>query len=105
LTISVRGYGIDVSPDVGGLVERRLSFALSRFGPRVRAVSVRLVDLNGPRGGIDKKCSIEARLVPRGSVRVEDTDSELPAAVDRAAARLGRAVARALERGREAAKG
>jgi putative sigma-54 modulation protein len=105
LTLSVRSNGIDVSPDVGELLERRLSFALSRFGPRVRAVSVRLVDLNGPRGGIDKKCSIEARLAPRGSVRVESTDGELPAAVDRAAARLGRAVARALERGREAAKG
>ena len=101
MTINVRGYGIDVSPEVGGLVERRLSFALSRFGGRVRAVSVSLADLNGPRGGIDKRCSMQARLAPRGSVRVEDTDSELPAAVDRAATRLARAIARALERRRE----
>jgi ribosome-associated translation inhibitor RaiA len=104
MTISVRGYGIDVSPEVGGLVERRLCFALSRFGRRVRAVSVSLVDLNGPRGGIDKQCSMQARLAPRGSVRVEDTDSELAAAVDGAATRLARAVARALERRREATK-
>ena len=97
MTVRVRGYGIDVSPGVGELVARRLSFALSRFGPRVRAVSVRLVDLKGPRGGIDKKCSIRARLVPRGSVRVENRDCELPPAVDRAAARLARAVARALD--------
>jgi len=105
MTITVRGYGIEVSPDLGGLVERRLSFALSRFGGRVRAVSVSLVDLNGPRGGIDKKCSMQARLAPRGSVRVENKDSELPAAVGRAATRLARAVVRALERRGEAAKG
>jgi ribosome-associated translation inhibitor RaiA len=105
LTISVRGYGIEVDPGLGGLVERRLSFALSRFGGRVRAVAVSLVDMNGPRGGIDKKCSMQARLAPRGSVRVEDTDSELPAAVDRAATRLARAVVRALERRREASNG
>lgn len=101
MTIRVRGYGIDVSPELGGLVERRLSFALCRFGGRVRAVSVSLVDLNGPRRGIDKRCSMQVRLAPRGSVRVESTDSELPVAVDRAATRLARAVARALERRRE----
>lgn len=105
MTVSVRGYGIEVSPGLGGLVERRLFFALSRFGGRVRAVSVRLVDLNGPRGGIDKKCTMSARLAPRGSVRAENRDSELPAAVDRAATRLARAVTRALERRRETAKG
>ncbi len=104
MTVNVRGYGIDVSADVGGLVGRRLSFALSRFGGRVRAVSVRLEDLNGARGGIDKSCSMQARLAPRGSVRVEDTDSELPAAVDRAAGRLARAVARALERRRNGSR-
>lgn len=103
MTISVRGDGLDVSPELGGHVERRLSFALSRFGGRVRAVSVGLADLNGPRGGIDKRCSMQARLAPRGTVRVEDTDSDLPAAIDRAATRLARAVTRALERRREGA--
>jgi len=38
-------------------------------------------------------------------VRVEYTDSDLPAAVDRAATRLARAVGRALERRREAPTG
>jgi ribosome-associated translation inhibitor RaiA len=104
LTVNVRGYGLHVSPEVGGRVERRLSFVLSRFGGRVTAVSVRLKDLNGPRGGIDKRCSMQARLAPRGSVRVEYTDSELHAAVDRAAARLARAVARALERRRNGSR-
>jgi len=105
LTISVRGYGIVVSQDVGEFVERRLCFALSRFGRCVRAVAVSLVDLNGPCGGIDKRCSMQARLAPRGSVRVVYTDSDLPAAVDRAATRLARAVGRALERRREAPTG
>jgi len=97
----VRGDGIEVSTELGAHVERRLSFALARFGRRVRAVSVGLADLNGPRGGIDKRCSMQARLDPRGTVRVEDTDSDLPAAIDRAATRLARAVTRALERRRE----
>ncbi|MFN7970934.1 MAG: HPF/RaiA family ribosome-associated protein [Acidobacteriota bacterium] len=101
MTIKVRGHGIVVGPELAGFVERRLAFALSRFGGRVRAVQVRLADLNGPRGGIDKRCSMQASLTPSGDVRVEDTDSQLPAAVDRAATRLARAVGATLERRRE----
>ena len=105
MTIHVRGTGIDVTDATVGLVERRLSFALSRFRGRVRGVSVRLTDVNGPRGGIDKRCAMEARLAPRGTVRVEDTDSALPAAVDGAATRLARAVARASARRRDRLRG
>jgi hypothetical protein len=35
-------------------IERRLRFALARFGSRVERVIVFLHDRNGPRGGIDK---------------------------------------------------
>ena len=103
MIVGTRGHGLAVSPEMSDHVQRRLSFALSRFGGRVRAVSVGLADLNGPRGGIDKVCSMQARLSPRGSVRVEDADSDLRAAVDRSATRLARAVARALQRRREGA--
>ena len=105
MAIKVRGYGMHVSRKIRRLVDRRVAFELSRFGRQVRAVSVNLEDLNGPRGGIDKRCSMEADLAPGGRVRVEKTDSELRAAIGRTSARLAHAVARALERRREAPKG
>jgi ribosome-associated translation inhibitor RaiA len=105
MTISVHGSGFHMSRRIRRLVNRRVAFALSRFGQQVKSVSVGLEDLNGPRGGTDKRCSMQADLTPGGSVRVEKTDSELPAAVGRTAMRLAQAVARALERRREATKG
>jgi ribosome-associated translation inhibitor RaiA len=81
--------------------ERRLLYALSRFGRQVRAVRVRLDDLNGTRGGIDKRCQIVAQLVPWRDVRVEQLDGDLYAAIDRAADRAHQAVAREIERLRE----
>ena len=105
MAISVRGYGMHVSRKIRRLVDRRVAFELSRFGRQVRAVTVNLEDLNGPRGGIDKRCSMQADLSPGGRVRVEKTDSELRAAIGRTAARLAHAVARALERRREAPTG
>ena len=45
-------------------IERRLRFALDRFGDRIARVFVFLHDRNGPRGGIDKICRV---LVANGS--------------------------------------
>ena len=74
MAISVRGYGMHVSRKIRRLVDRRVAFELSRFGRQVRAVTVNLEDLNGPRGGIDKRCSMQADLAPGDTVRVEKTD-------------------------------
>mgnify|MGYP003352367194 FL=1 len=78
-------------------VERRVQNALRRFGAHIRAVRVHLADANGPRGGVDKECTIAIRLAvsPR-LLLIEDVDRAFLAAVDRAADRAGHAVARAV---------
>lgn len=82
-------------------VRRRLQFAIGRFAPRLSRVTVRVDDVNGPRGGVDKICRITVALPTATAVVVEDADRDLYAAVDRAAERLGRAVERRLSRRRE----
>lgn len=80
------------------VARQRLLFALGRFASRVRSLTVRLSDVNGPRGGRDKRCAIAVRLT--GSKRlivVEDLDAELLAAIARAADRTARSVARAVQ--------
>lgn len=54
---------------------------------------------------MDKCCRIDVGLRLFGSVRVEDTDADLFAAVDHAADRVSRSVAHALERERERDEG
>ena len=79
-------------------VERRLRFALGRFGDRVRTVWVSLRDQNGPRGGPDKQCRIEVDGGRELRVVTEETHADLHFAIDRAAERTGRSFARALGR-------
>ena len=76
-------------------VERRLSFALSRFGERIARVTVRLSE----GGDAGTRCQIDVGLRPR-VIKVEDTNSDVFAAVDHAANRVSRSVARTLERER-----
>ena len=95
MNIEIRTHNLEVSDFVRSHVERRLGFALARFGNRTDRVLVRLSDVNGPhRGGIDKRCQIEVGVRPAANVRVEDTDADWMTSVDRAADRASRAVAR-----------
>ena len=98
MKIDIRGHRIEVTDTLRTHIERRLRFALGRFGARVIAVTVTVEDLNGPRGGVDKQCRITVALVSAGHLRVEVIDTEMTPAVDRAADRIGRAVAREFER-------
>jgi len=101
MRLSVRTLGMETTDAIRDHVERRVRFAVGRFGDRLEEVSVRLGDANGPRGGTDKTCRLVATLGGTGQVVVEDADADLYVAVDRATSRLGRAVGRAVERRRE----
>jgi putative sigma-54 modulation protein len=81
-------------------IERRLRFALARFGSRVDRVVVFLQDRNGPKGGIDKVCRILAKVQGCGAVMASVADSDWTAAVDRATTRIGHTVARQIDRAR-----
>lgn len=96
----VIGRGVEVDRATRERVGRRLGFALGRFGDRVGRVAVHLIDLNGPRGGVDKRCRVVAEVLGRGPVVVEDTNASLTAAIDRAADRVGQAVRRRLDAAR-----
>ena len=79
-------------------VRKRLGFALGRLAHRVKSAVVRVSDVNGPRGGDDKRCLVHVELHPRGTIVLSDRSSDVYGAVDRAAGRLKHAVARTIER-------
>lgn len=81
--------------------ERRLLFALGRFSRQVEAVRLLLDDVNGPRGGVDKRCQVVVQLAPWGEVRVEQSDRSLHAVIDLAADRVRHALSRERERRRQ----
>lgn len=100
MRLNIHGRGLAIDEAVRERVERRLGFALGRFGDRVGRVDVHLSDVNGPRGGEDKRCRVVAEVPGHGPVVVTDDGSDLDALIDRATDRIGRAVRRRLDRGR-----
>ena len=97
MQIEIQARNFSLTRAMRAHIERRLGFALSTCYRHVRRILVRLSDINGPRGGSDKRCHLEVML-PGQAVVVVDTEADLYLAINRAASRAGRTVMRQLRR-------
>jgi len=97
MQIDIQARGFKLTESLRAQAERRVRFAIGSASARVRNVAVRLSDQNGPRGGVDKRCTIRLTLPRVPPVVIEQQEADLYIAIDRAADRAGRAVSRRLE--------
>jgi putative sigma-54 modulation protein len=98
---ALKDSGVSRPKDLPDHIERRLRFALSRFAGRIEKIVVFLHDHNGPKGGVDKVCRVLVKARGCGMIMAAVADTEWVAAVDRATTRIGRSVARQIERRRD----
>ena len=104
MRIEIQGLGFPLTAPLLEHTDRRLRSAVTRIGDRIKRVVVRLRDINGPRGGEDKHCTILVVLVGAPPVVIEDAGADLYTVIDRAAERAGRNVAKRVDRRRENAR-
>ena len=105
MKFDIRARGVELDESLRSHVDRRLRFALTRFGRRLAHVHVLLQDVNGPRGGVDTLCKVRVELSPRGGIVIRDVSSDPFAAVSRAADRASRSIARHVGQLRDRWKG
>ena len=78
--------------------ERRLRSTLTCCDDHIQRVVIRLSDINGPRGGADKRCHLRVVLDGLPDVVIEDIEVDLYVAIDRATDRAGRTLVRKISR-------
>jgi ribosomal subunit interface protein len=78
--------------------EHRLRLALTCCDDHIQRIVIRLSDINGPRGGVDKHCHIQVVLAGLPDVIIEDTEADMYVAINRAADRAGRTLVRRVNR-------
>ena len=96
MRVELHVKGMDAEDALREYVERRIHFALSRFGSRLGRVVIRLTRTDGPQAASQKQCQIVIRLLPSGSVSAVATHADLFVAIDRAVERAGQSVQRRL---------
>jgi len=96
----IRVFGSRLTEEKRTRVRQNLGKKLGKFAGAIERVSVRVKDVNGPRGGIDQLCRIKVVLRNLPSVVFEKLDPSLDAAIEGALDGTERAVRRTLQRRR-----
>ncbi len=100
MELKVHGQNIEVTDAISSHVHDRFRLALDSHERHVNDVTVRLADVNGPKGGVDMRCHATIHLRRGDPVVVEETEEDLYAAISVAADRAKQVVTRRLEKRR-----
>lgn len=103
MDIDTRTIGFELSPALDARVALQVGTALAPVADHITRVTVRLDDVNGDHGGVDKRCRVVVALARHGTAVSEAIATDLYAAIDEAARRVRRSTKRAVTRhvGRE----
>ena len=96
----VRLIGVDLDDDEQAYVRRKLGMKLGKFATSIERISVRVTDMNGPRGGVDQACRVKVVLSGLPSVVIERRHTVLHAAIDEAIRAAEQAVRKSVHRRR-----
>jgi ribosome-associated translation inhibitor RaiA len=79
---------------------RRVQFVMRRLAWLTPRASVQLTDINGPRGGVDKRCQVQLETTGGATVVITSMARDWRDALDSALARANRALRRLAQRSR-----
>jgi hypothetical protein len=97
---NVRVAGVRLEDADRAYIRRRLGEKLGKYARSIERVTVRVRDVNGPRGGVDLQCRIKVVLSGLPSVVVEHQAALLRPALTGALTAVERAVRRTVQRRR-----
>ena len=100
MEIQLQTQGFDVTEAIAAHARKEVLRNLNNASDHVTSVDVFLSDINGPRGGDDKKALLRVRLSSRLVVHVEKVNADLYVAISVAARRARHTVKRTLRKHR-----
>ena len=83
----------------------RVRFVLRRQSALVPRAKVQFSDVNGPRGGVDKRCQVELNTEVAGTVVIATVARDWRTALDRSLTRATRALTRSVQRNQKPKRG
>jgi len=98
MSMNFSSDGLPLKVKVQDYVQRKIDSAIGPFEDFVKAVDIRIVDVNGPKGGIDQRCRVAVAMNGKpdiiASANHENAFGAISLAVDRVRRSLQRVVGR-----------
>ena len=98
MTIRFHDGSLPSSPALIEHAKHCIARAVRPAAGRIREVLVRVRDLNGKRGGIDKECRLLAHVDGLGALAVDARSSDYHGSIDASAEKLRRLIVHRLRR-------
>ncbi len=92
MNVQIHASGCTLTDGLREHIAWRVAYATSQGRNEVSRIVVHLSNVNEPRGGIDKCCSVELCLKDMQSLVIEDVQADLNVAIDRAFERVSRSL-------------
>jgi len=98
--VNIIGRRFELNRATRSYIRKRVEERIARFRGTVRSVDVRITDVNGPKGGNDKACSVVATRDSGESLVARSQATTVHGALGKAARILARSIATSLKRKR-----
>ena len=98
MRIDLHCDGVETAPGLRDYVAQRMRSSIGRFRDHIQWARVKVADVNGPKGGVDKRCVVQLRLRNLPDVVFAINQLDVRAAVDEAADRVARVLAQRVRR-------
>ena len=104
MNITIKAQHFELSDAIRDFAHSKMESALSRFGDDVLSVDVFCTDVNGPKGGPDKRVVMRIQLRHRHQVTVESLHHDLYNAISKCSGKARRVVRRKIRKFRKVQK-
>lgn len=100
MNIDIQANGLTLTSGLRQHIRQRFLSAFHSSQQHLRKISVRLIDVNGPRGGQDKRCRVHIGIIGGQDVVIENTDTHLHTAIEGATNRAQNSLFRRIDKRR-----
>ena len=104
MRIDLHCDGVESAPGLREYVASRMKLAVGRFREHIQWARVKVADVDGAEGAVDKRCVVQLRLRNLPDVVFAITQLDVRAAVDEAADRVSRVLAQRVRRNQRPAR-
>ena len=98
MKIDVQSPDFEITEAIEGFIQNSVARSFNAVADHVSHMTVRVRDVNGPKGGDDKECKVEVNLYGIPPVIISKRSSDLYAATKKVIARGARSSRRAVRK-------
>lgn len=98
MNLHVQSKSFSLTKMLKKYVNKKVASSINPREDYIQRVNVHLSDINGPHGGVDKRCHVHLVMSHMPDIVIRDTQENLYTAIDRAFSRAKVALTRKLSR-------